>query len=341
MVKNMAKYLTGKPLSKAIRKVMLGKNPKLCVAFLGPNWREDVFPKGVPKNLKIICDLEMRATVQSALEAAGAPKNANLKYFPGKEMHAKIYMSDDGAVVCSANASTRAFADPNRIEDGILISPKSSAFHAVLKEFENRFEEADQVDEEALLCAPKRVNRHLGSVEGLSLIEAIKKSPSSFDGVGFAFTRDTVDDDVVKVVKKMMNEEEGGDEGQGSENAQLSFYSDWKMPKENWPALFFSIHLGQRGGVYIAKQAYYRFLENVKVPGNKKKKVKKVLVARNLKWSAVGRDFGGVPKLAAAAECLEELKQLILKTDTFEKCFVDDEVFSAFQLKELLEKHET
>lgn len=46
----------------------------------------------------------MQATTQAALIALGAPHNERLLHLDG--LHAKVYLSRRGAVVCSANASS-------------------------------------------------------------------------------------------------------------------------------------------------------------------------------------------------------------------------------------------
>ncbi|MBB3992752.1 hypothetical protein GGR95_000371 [Sulfitobacter undariae] len=61
------KYLTGKRLANRIRLVMAGDEPKMCVAFLGPKWAEELFEDGVlPEDLRVVCDLRMGMTVRSA-----------------------------------------------------------------------------------------------------------------------------------------------------------------------------------------------------------------------------------------------------------------------------------
>ena len=109
-------YLTGVALKDAIGEIMAGDNPRMCVAFLGRTWPEELFETGErPKDLRVICDLQMGGTVRAALKAGGAPDNPNLRHIKSKGMHAKVYLSDLGAVVGSANASKAAF-DASRIE---------------------------------------------------------------------------------------------------------------------------------------------------------------------------------------------------------------------------------
>jgi len=57
-------YLTGDDLTVELKKVMAGKRPRMCVAFLGKGWAEILFKGSAPKNLKVICDLNMKGTTQ-------------------------------------------------------------------------------------------------------------------------------------------------------------------------------------------------------------------------------------------------------------------------------------
>jgi len=119
------KYLTGTGLAKRIRKVMAGDNPWMCVAFLGPTWAEELFDRATPPvGLRVVCDLRMGMTVQKALRIGGAPNNKRLRHLPDQQMHAKIYASDNGVVVCSANASRAALSSVDRIEDGVWLPPR-------------------------------------------------------------------------------------------------------------------------------------------------------------------------------------------------------------------------
>ena len=59
--------------------------------------------------------------MHAALKAGRAPDNKRFRHIAGTEMHAKVYLSDEGAVVCSANATQAALSAQNRIEDGIWV----------------------------------------------------------------------------------------------------------------------------------------------------------------------------------------------------------------------------
>jgi hypothetical protein len=44
----------------------------MYVAFLGSNWTNELFESWDPKNVRVICDLEMKVTIREALKNGGA-----------------------------------------------------------------------------------------------------------------------------------------------------------------------------------------------------------------------------------------------------------------------------
>lgn len=71
----------------------------------------------------------MGGTNPSELEALGAPKNKNLRHLPG--LHAKVYLSHDGLITGSANASNNGigFIEVARLlEAGTFHPPESETW---------------------------------------------------------------------------------------------------------------------------------------------------------------------------------------------------------------------
>lgn len=203
------KYLTGKRLTKRIRKVMAGNKSWMCVAFLGPTWPEELFDGGVPpKDLRVLCDLRMGMTVKKALCVGGAPVNESLRHLPDQQMHAKIYASDEGAVVCSANASRAALSSVDRVEDGVWLPPGSKAYGKAEATFETRYRSALPVDADALARAPEHL-MGLGAASVFqgqavifkgppTLLQLLHRDPEALKGIHFVFSNE----DVTKAVKE-------------------------------------------------------------------------------------------------------------------------------------------
>lgn len=108
---------------------MRGCDLRCAVAFWGIGATDRLFPSGVPEDARIVCELSIGSTNPEVLRAMGAPENKRLKHL--EQLHAKVYISDQGAIVCSANASDNGigFVEvAGLVEAGVLIEPGTKAF---------------------------------------------------------------------------------------------------------------------------------------------------------------------------------------------------------------------
>ncbi|TRD21928.1 hypothetical protein [Palleronia caenipelagi] len=324
------KYLTGKRLAKRIRKVMAGNKPWMCVAFLGPTWAEELFGGGVPpKDLRVLCDLRMGMTVQTALRVGGAPNNESLRHLPDKQMHAKIYASDRGAVVCSANASRAALSSNNRIEDGIWLSPGGEAFREAEATFETRYSKAVSVDADAFARAPE----HLGGLSAAAigqdqavvlkkpptLLQLLRSDPEAFKGIRFVFSKEDVAKAVEEGAKAVMEEEldrEGGAAEDGSAGRSgYDYFAYWDMKEADWPVLFINVHRNPNGNIVLSMRRHIRFIPGV---SDGEGETEDVFVAAKVKWNTGGAAFGDLPKLAKREQCESEIKDLFRTERAFD-----------------------
>jgi len=110
----MAEFLVGDDLSKRIREVARGRDARCAVAFWGTGAAYEVFGGEFAQrdDVKIICDISMGGTNPSTLRQLGAPENELLKY--KDSLHAKTYLSEEGLVVGSANASSNGIGSAGR-----------------------------------------------------------------------------------------------------------------------------------------------------------------------------------------------------------------------------------
>ncbi|KMK68183.1 hypothetical protein [Puniceibacterium sp. IMCC21224] len=313
----MTEFLTEQDLRDRIRKVMAGSRPRMCVAFLGPDWVEEVFEGKLPKDAQVICDLRMGFTVRAALQAGGAPNNERLRYLPDTEMHAKVYLSDDGAVVCSANATNAALSGRCRIEDGIWVKAGGATHKKICKQFEERYEAAEQVNNSALDRAPVCFGRP-NLAEGLTLVEALRSDPIAFQSVYFVCSTDVVVPEIRTAANRRLDEEDGQSDPQWEVGRPGSrdYFSNWNIAPTDWPALFFSVHRGPQGGFYLSKHDSPRFFKDVQAIGRSDRE--DVFVSRKLDWRAAGPAFGGLPQLAGHGKCRDELRAMFLTEDSFE-----------------------
>lgn len=313
----MAEFLTRQDLSDRIRQVMAGRRPRMCVAFLGADWVDTVFKGNLPNDARVICDLRMGVTVRAALEAGGAPDNERLRYLPDFEMHAKIYLSDSGAVVCSANATYAALSGRHRIEDGIWVKAGGATHKKICKQFEERYAAAEQVNKAALDRAPVYAGRP-NLAEGLTLVCALRRDPIAFQSIYFVCSTDVVDPEVRTAASRLLDAEDIqlNPEGDVSRPNSRDYFSNWGITPCDWPALFFSVHRGRQGGFYLGKRDSSRFFKDVQAKGRSDRE--DVFVSRKLDWRAAGPAFGGLPRFAGHTKCRDELQAMFRTTKSFE-----------------------
>ncbi|KAA2235570.1 phospholipase D family protein [Salinarimonas soli] len=189
----MTIFHSGHELSQEIRRVLGGAHVRCAVAFWGKG--TGAFLKSVGADLtdlRIVCNIEMGGTNPDALVELGAPDNSRLRHQQG--LHAKVYISDRGLVVGSANVSENGIGLEQDVagltEAGVVYGPHEDAWSAAAAWFEQLFERAAQVDADAIATARQRFSRvgpwtKAGPLVPGSLMNMIRMKPELFKNVGF------------------------------------------------------------------------------------------------------------------------------------------------------------
>ncbi|MCC5958737.1 MAG: phospholipase D family protein [Rhodobacteraceae bacterium] len=167
----MCEFLQGAVLSQKIREVVKGKNARCAVAFWGKDAEKELFGPGPLEwsNVQIVCDLSMGGTNPATLRALGAPDNPNIRYLDG--LHAKVFMSDLGAVVGSANASNNGIGfmggNAQLLEAGTYFGPDSDSCRTISDWFDDLSKrKSKRIDSTALNAAQLAWNsRRKGSAQ--------------------------------------------------------------------------------------------------------------------------------------------------------------------------------
>ncbi len=196
-------FLAAEDLSGRIRKVCSGDDVKCAVAFWGNNAEVELFnpPQIEAKEFKIICDISMGGTNPETIKQLGAPENPNLKHIEG--LHAKVYISNSGCVIGSANASDNGVGFQNsakHLEAGVFHLPRSKVWEKARKWFEKTFKVAKPLDAKAFdECERRWKNRLLAGGKAANLnalrnnwheskyggiIDMAISEPDLFHGVG-------------------------------------------------------------------------------------------------------------------------------------------------------------
>lgn len=160
----MGQFLAGDDLSQKIKEVVRGANARCAVAFWGKDAVKELFgPEPFEwSDVRIVCDLSMGGTNPATLRALGAPENSNIRYRDG--LHAKVFLSDKGAIVGSANASNNGIGftggNAQLLEAGTYHSQDSDTWRAIRGWFSELSErDSKQVDARALNAAQLAWNR--------------------------------------------------------------------------------------------------------------------------------------------------------------------------------------
>lgn len=185
--------MTGNDLATAIKHLLTGTDIRCAVAFWGIG-AETLLNKAGDAQPRIICDVMLGGTSPNALRALGAPKNEDLRHIPG--FHAKVYISDRGAIIGSANASRNGVGldgPPVLTEAGVRFAPDSEAFRQAESWFETQWKASIQIDDAALDLAIQRFRpgRPLGGlpVRPGSLLDLIAADPDRFSDVSIVLTQ--------------------------------------------------------------------------------------------------------------------------------------------------------
>ena len=205
-------FLFGDALSDKIKKVVGGENARLAVAFWGKNAVDDL-NLARRKDVQIICDISMGGTNPAELNNLGAPRNENLRHIDN--FHAKVYLSDLGAVVTSANASN------NGIGFGGKAGLKEAGFYTdqtadIRKWFTDAFLTAKPIDDAALArCKQtwntrKNVFDHTNpDAQPMSFLDALRYEPGRFGDTTFILSEGVMNPDEEAELRNLASEGAG------------------------------------------------------------------------------------------------------------------------------------
>ncbi|UWR31475.1 phospholipase D family protein [Sulfitobacter sp. W002] len=257
--------------SHHIKKILKGKDVRIASAFLGKGADEMV-----EGGTRLICDIGMGGTNPTALTALSEKLGKdNVKYLSG--FHAKVYLSDKGCLVGSANLSSNGvgfLSHAKLIEAAIFVAPDDVAVKSASAWFEDCWKEAQVVGPEEIKWAEttwnlsKRGTPH-GHRRYETFLEALEDSKSGVAGRWkFLLTKEPIskpEKDAIKigeeeVIQKVNWVPQGGlDAFTGlSERKKLDGY-------------YISLHRGGRGKLYLKA---LKFIGNLNLAIDDETKVK-------------------------------------------------------------------
>lgn len=263
----MQEFLEGTALSDAIRHVMRGANRRCAVAFWGKGSKQALFgTRDLPRTTRVICDISMGGTNPSELEALGAPGNEAIRHLSG--LHSKVYLSDRGAVVGSANASENGIgfsAGAGLTEAGVFLVTTDKAYARAAAWLNTLFERADVINQDALAACAEAWRRRSTAGRAAtggerrplagSLLDAVWADPERFRGVGFVFTSGRTSRTVRDLGSEVIVAEDDSLEQPLLSIADRSALADWptghvfsewaRKDVSGWPERFVCAHRGR------------------------------------------------------------------------------------------------
>ena len=261
----MAEFLAGDELGKAIKKICRGRNVRCAVAFWGNGAAKALFGSRYEqwKKARVICDLTMGGTNPVELEKLGVPKSRNIRHIEG--LHAKVYLSDSGLVVTSANASENGVGFSQRsaklTEAGSFAKAGSASWQAAGAWFEDQWSTAEKITRDELDLATERWRRRqkfapklmdgerrLGK---LGLLDNILLRPEIFDGFEFVLTTSRTDPAIIREaerkVSRALPEDDVRESGKRERLRGYDHFGGWGKTCDDWPENFISVHQNDNG----------------------------------------------------------------------------------------------
>ena len=269
-------FLSDNQNGPGIKRLLLGSDIRCAVAFWGDGASSLLTSSDRATPARVICDITLGGTNPNELRALGAPVNPNLRHIP--KLHSKIYLSNLGVVVGSANASNNGLgivAEALYLEAGVHAEPGSEVHDQAARWFESLWARAEQVDDAALQgCISAWDRRSIDqrpphrAQSPDSLLDRVLVDPSQFRGVGFAFTTGLANrSDRDEAAAALIAEDRGRAVSSLSRVDQKrvrdwhvgDLYTDWSAEEISaWPRRFVAVHRNSRGriGYWFYERAY-------------------------------------------------------------------------------------
>ena len=261
-------FLDDRSVGPAIVDLLRGSDVRCAVAFWGAGARSALLEDSVPTDARIVCDISMGGSNPTELRALGAPGSRSVRHLPG--LHAKVYLSDRGLIVASANASDNGigFLGAAGLVEAATYFPQGSETYAAASAwFEVIWRRSSPLDSEAVEAAeaawrsrPRtRAADRKTTADPRSLLDTVSADPGSFRGVGFVFTSGTsTKAQVDEAVRGLVSGDDQRAVPQLSKrDRQLlrrwkpgDLFSEWEpQDVDAWPRKFVCAHRGARGAV--------------------------------------------------------------------------------------------
>ncbi len=269
----MDEFLSGSDLSRTIKRIVSGSQVRCAVAFWGAGAVMALFPnvRRTTTGPEIICDLSMGATCPDEIELFRAPKNDKIRQF--RKLHAKVYLSDLGVVIGSANASSNEIGlttgdSGALLEAGTFHEPNSPIWTAASQWFEKTYRESKMIKEADLALARQiwdipAPEGNSDPVRQGSLLDMIREAPERYPNVGFVFSQKTTRPADAAQAKKAAASNADEDSVNEIMNWPITgIFTNWPQGDVDvWPRIFVNFHKSPRSGLSVSAQRRHHYSE--------------------------------------------------------------------------------
>lgn len=268
MVVDESDFLVGQPLIEKLTAVARGKDARIATAFWSAGGVTTLFGTQGIGDTKLVCDIALGSTSPDALILLGAPRNENLRHY--ERLHSKVFLSEEGLVVGSANVSGAALGaggnPASQLEAGIFHPAGSPAWIAARAWFDDLHNDAHPIGEAELDRArinyrPPSSGTTAPAPRKGSLLDIVAAAPERFAKISFVVTGEKSTEKQVREARKSAKAMGSGIPEKSIETWPAnSIFTEWGKEVDRWQNVFIEFWLGRRtvsvfgyrGGVFDA-----------------------------------------------------------------------------------------
>lgn len=245
-------FLTEKDVKAEVRRQLkAGSSLKAAVAFWGNGAGETLQLHDHGGKIEIVCNLMMGGTNPNEIEKL--LKNKDLAVKQRDDLHAKVYLFDNAAIVGSSNASSSGLSyqdtDDLSWREANILATDAWTLKTISRWMDTIFQgskaisNADLIKAKEIWSSRRALNR-LPSPTGKTLLEIAKNNPAAFEGrrvfVTYCDDEDYDEDVKAAIAKKKI------ELNLPKNSNHLEAYQDWDdIPKD---ALLIEFHLRNKSG---------------------------------------------------------------------------------------------
>jgi hypothetical protein len=247
-------FLSGDCMTEVLKRVARGRGARIATAFWSKVGIDELFGPAGMGGASIVCDIAMGSTSPKALEALGAPGNDDLRHH--ERLHAKVFISDEGLVVGSANVSNAALGTGHlsrwQLEAGTFHAAHSPAWSQAVEWFDALHGRSPGVGQDELDWAGIVYRPPLPGPRGAprrgSLLDLVAVAPVKFAGVSFVVARMLSTD---KQIKRALKSAKALGTGIPAKEIDAwprsSMFTDWESTDvDKWKKTFVEFWIGPR-----------------------------------------------------------------------------------------------